>query len=152
MERRKNHLDVWKDAWIDRYFDLPLWGRAVLIGILAALLGLVMDVMVRALGFPWLYERLLENTLEGLVIGAVVYWLSCLREQRMERRMREIGFMNHHIRNAMHTIELASTEIADARQRVAVINQSVRRVVETLSKVSRGSDELSLERPLSYTA
>jgi len=27
MERRKNSVEAWKAAWMDRYFDLPLWGR-----------------------------------------------------------------------------------------------------------------------------
>jgi len=59
--------------------------------------------------------------------------------------MKEIGFLNHHIRNAMHTIELAATAIADHQQRVSVIHGSVCRVVETLSSVNRQSDELTME-------
>jgi ribosomal protein S7 len=84
---------------------------------------------------------------EGLVIGLVVFRLYRLREQRMTRRMREIGFLNHHIRNAMQTIELAAREIGDTQQRVAV-DLSVRRVVETLSRINRESDEL--ENGLQY--
>src|SRR5215472_8231747 len=141
MERRKTSIDVWKDTWIDHYFDLPLWGRAVLIGFLAGLLGFTLDGAVRVFGYPWFFERVFENVVEGLVISVVVFWLSCLREQRMERRMREIGFLNHHIRNAMQTIELAAREIRDTQQRVAV-DVSVRRVVETLSRINRETDEL----------
>ena len=152
MERRKNRIDVWKDTWIDRYFDLPLWGRAVLIGVLAALLGLALDEAAHAFGHPWFLERILENILEGFVIGFVVFRLSCLREKRMERRMREIGFLNHHIRNAMQTITLATTEMADAQQRMAMIDLSVRRVVETLSRINRESDELTLESRAHYSA
>ena len=152
MERRKNRIDVWKDTWIDRYFDLPLWGRAVLVGLLAALLGLTLDEGAHAFAHPWFLERIFENILEGLVIGFVVFRLSCLREKRMERRMREIGFLNHHIRNAMQAIKLAATDIADAQQRMAVIDLSVRRVVETLSRVNRESDDLNLEGRLPRAA
>ncbi len=81
--------------------------------------------------------------MEGLIIGLIVFWLGCLRDKRMERRMREIGFLNHHIRNAMQTISLAATEMADAQQRASTIDLSVRRVVETLARVNRESDELS---------
>jgi hypothetical protein len=64
--------------------------------------------------------------------------MSRLREKRIKRRMREIDFLNHHNRNAMQTITLAATE------RVATIDLSVRRVVETLSAISRESDELTM--------
>jgi hypothetical protein len=136
MERR-NRIGAWKATWIDRYFfDLPLWGRAVLIGILAALVGVALDEAAHLSGYVWFSERLLENAVEGLVVGFLVFWLSRLREKRMERRMREIGFLNHHIRNAMQTIEFAATDIADAQRREAV-DLSIRRVVETLSKIDR---------------
>jgi len=152
MERRKNHFNVWKNTWIDRYLDLPCKGRAVLVGLVAAGLGVIMDEAARAFEYPWFFERVLENLVEGLVIGLVVYWMSRLREKRMERRMREIGFLNHHIRNAMQTITLATTEMADAQQRMAMIDLSVRRVVETLSRINRESDELTLESRAHYSA
>lgn len=151
MERRKNHLDLCQATWIDQYFDLPLWQRAFLIGLLAALLGVTLDKAAHALGYAWMVERLLENVLEGIVIGMIVYWLGRLREKRIERRMKEIGFLNHHIRNAMHTIELAASAIADHQQRVSVIHGSVCRVVETLSRVNRQSDELALENQPSFS-
>jgi hypothetical protein len=147
MERRKNHISAWKDSSIDRYFDLPLWGRAILVGFLAGLLGFALDGVAHLLKYPWYWERLLENTVEGVVIGIVVLKLSRLREQRMERRMREIGFLNHHIRNAMQTIELAAAkQMADAQYRTAV-DQAIRRVIGTLSRINRESDVLSLESP-----
>jgi len=149
MERRKTRVDVWKDTWIDHYFDLPLWGRALLIGFMAGLLGFALDEMAHLFGYPWFSERIFENAVEGLVIAVVVFRLSRLREQRMARRMREIGFLNHHIRNAMQTIELAAREIGNAEQRVAV-DLSVRRVIETLSRINRESDEL--ENGLQYAA
>lgn len=144
MERRKNQIDVWKETWIDRYLDLPCKGRAVLVGVVVAVLGVAMDEAARAFEYPWFFERVLENVFEGLIIGLVVYWMSHLREKRMERRMREIGFLNHHIRNAMQTITLVAAETADAQQRMAMIDVSVRRVVETLSRINRESDELTL--------
>jgi len=48
MERRKNHFNVWKDTWIDRYLDLPRKGRAVMVGLVAAVLGVAMDEAARA--------------------------------------------------------------------------------------------------------
>jgi hypothetical protein len=129
-----------------------LWSRALLVGILAGLLGFALDEVAHLFGYPWYVERLLENAVEGIVIGAVVFKLSRLREKRMERRMREIGFLNHHIRNAMQTIKLATTGIADPQERTAAIDLSVRRVVETLSRINRESDELELESHAQYAA
>jgi hypothetical protein len=149
MERRKDRFDAWKYHWIDRYFDLPCMDRAFLVGFLAALLGFALDQVAHLFGYPWYVERLVENVVEGLVIGGFVYWLSCLRERRLLRRMREIGFLNHHIRNAMQAIELAATGITDAQHRAAV-DVSVRRVVETLSRINRESDQLTLESGLHY--
>src|SRR5262249_56101029 len=98
---------VGKETWIDDYFDLPLWGRALLIGFMAGLLGFALDEMAHLFGYPWFSERIFENAVEGLVIAVVVFRLSRLREQRMARRMREIGFLNHLIPNAMQTTQLA---------------------------------------------
>lgn len=147
MERRENHIHIWKDIWIDRYLDLPCKGRAVLVGLVVAVLGVAMDEAARAFEYPWFFERVLENVVEGVVIGFIVYWMSRLREKRIARRMREIGFLNHHIRNAMQTITLAVTETADAQQRAAMIDMSISRVLETLARINRESDELGLESP-----
>jgi len=152
MERRKNHIRDWKDTWIDHFFDLPLWGRALLVGNLAAVLAFALDEVAHVFGYPWYLERILQNTLEGIVIGVVVYRLSRLREKRVERRMREIGFLNHHIRNAMQAIKVAATGIADAQERMAVIDTSVSRVVETLSRISRENDDLEPENYVQYAA
>jgi hypothetical protein len=150
MKRRASLNSIWNADWVEQYFDLPFWGRAVLLGILAALLGLILDEAAHAIGSRWFYERLLENALEGFLIGIVVFWLSLLREKRMDRRMREIGYLNHHIRNAMQAITLVAHETADAQQRMAVIDLSVRRVIETLSRINRETDELGRERGLDF--
>jgi len=62
--------------------------------------------------------------------------------------MREIGFLNHHIRNAMQTITLAAQQTTDVQVRMAMIEQSVRRVIATLSRINRESDELGVETGL----
>ena len=144
VERRKNQLNIWKDTCIDRFLNLSCKGRAVLVGLVIAVLGVAMDEAARAFEYPWFFERVLENVVEGVVIGFVVYWMSRLREKRIERRMREIDFLNHHIRNAMQTISLAATDTADAQERMAMIDLSVRRVVATLSAISRENDELNM--------
>jgi len=152
MERRMNHIDCWKESWLDHYFDMPLWGRAILVGFLAALLGFALDGIAHLFGYPWFLERLGENVLEGAVIAVVVFWLSRLREERIEHRMREIGFLNHHIRNAMQVIELAAKGIDDAGQRHAVIGLSIHRVVDALSRMNRKTDEEELRTLPNYAA
>jgi hypothetical protein len=141
MERRTNSLGAWKASWPDSFYGLSLWGRAVVVGVLAAFLGFALDEIAHVLGYPWFSERLLENSVEGLIIGYAVYWLSRSREQRMQRRMKEIGFMNHHIRNAMQAIELAAASVDDAQERLGMIQVAVRRVIDTLAKVTRETDE-----------
>ena len=145
MERRKNRFDVLKDTWVDRYFELPCIDRAFLVGFLAALLGFGLDQLAHLFGYSWFAERLIENAVEGVVIGAIVYWLSHLREKRMERRMREIGFLNHHIRNAMQTIAFATMGLPDEQERDAVIDRCVRRVTDALSRLNREHDGLMAE-------
>jgi hypothetical protein len=145
VERRKNRFDVLKDTWVDRYFDLPCIDRAFLVGFLAMLLGFGLDQIAHLFGYPWYAERLLSNAVEGVVIGAIVYWLSALREKRMERRMREIGYLNHHIRNAMQTIAFATMGLSDEKERDAVIDLCVRRVTDALSRLNREHDVLIAE-------
>jgi hypothetical protein len=151
MERRKNRFETWKVTWMDHYFDLTCKSRAVLVGIVVAALGIAMDEAARVFEYPWFFERVLENVLEGLVIGLVVYWMSCLREKRIERRMKEIGFLNHHIRNAMQAIQLVTAQMPDTQQREAV-DRCISRVVAALSRINREEDELTLESGLPYVA
>ncbi len=55
MERRKKHFDVWKDTWVDHYLDLPCKGRAVLVGLLAAVFGFALDEAAHTFKYPcWL--------------------------------------------------------------------------------------------------
>jgi hypothetical protein len=150
MERRKNHVTPGKRSWTDHYFDLALWGRSLLVGAVATSVMLSMDETAHLFGYPWFYERAGEDAIQGFLIACVVFWLSRLREQRVDRRMKEIGFLNHNIRNAMQTIELAASGIQDPEQRVAVIDVSVRRVIDTLCRINRADDELSLEKDLQY--
>jgi hypothetical protein len=151
MERRKNRFEAWKGTWMDHYFDLTCKSRAVLVGIVVAALGIAMDEAARVFEYPWFFERVLENVLEGLVIGLVVYWMSCLREKRLDRRMKEIGFLNHHIRNAMQAIQLVTAQMPDTEQREAV-DLCISRVVAALSRINREEDELTLESGLHHAA
>jgi hypothetical protein len=145
MEHQENRVESWRDSYVDHFLGLPLWVRIALVAVLGALVGMALDEALHVFGYNWLAEREVENVVEGLVVAASVYWLSHLHHKRMMRRVKEINFLNHHVRNAMQAIELAVSGIQDSKRRMEVVDLSVRRVIETLSKVSRESDEAKLE-------
>ncbi|HEX2328450.1 MAG TPA: hypothetical protein VHN74_06990 [Candidatus Angelobacter sp.] len=142
MDWHGNQIEVLKHEWIDHYFKLPPWGRGLWIGVLTAAVGFALDIILHACSESWLIDRIGKNVLEGIAIGFVAFKLSCLRDKRIRHRMKEIEFMNHHIRNAMHTIRLATTEIVDPHVRLSLIDSSLQRVVTTLSRITHASDHI----------
>ena len=62
------------------------------------------------------------------------------RERRIRRRFEEIGYLNHHIRNALAVIEMAQNYAKEAEEREDLIASSSLRIRLCLQKVSREED------------
>ena|SRR5579871_1754824 len=83
---------------------------------------------------------LTSNGLTGLVAGYLFYTLALnerMRREQMRERLRTIGEMNHHIRNALQVITYA-TAVGKDDESVEMIRHSVERIEWTLREVLPG--------------
>jgi ABC-type multidrug transport system fused ATPase/permease subunit len=89
---------------------------------------------------PWGLELLAESVTIAAVAMSAVTALLKNRERRIRRRFQEIGYLNHHIRNALTVIEMAQNYAKKAEEREELIASSSLRIQLCLQKVSREED------------
>jgi hypothetical protein len=118
----------------------------------------VLVVSVLGLGFDWMLvkegvKRLdvlaLSNGLTGLAVGLLYLQLSRIERERraqVQRQLRTIAEMNHHIRNALQIIAYASAT-SDKTQSVELISQSVERIEWALREVLPGHVTQQVQAP-----
>ena len=80
----------------------------------------------------------------GIAAGLLVGWFEFRREETLKRKFQTIRLMNHHVRNALQVISLASTEINEKEKQISLITESVNRIDWALREVLPG------ESPLTY--
>ena len=101
-----------------------------------------------SLGLSWYWERLACNVLEAIILTLIASYLLRLREERVLRRKREIGYLNHHVRNSLALIEMAAQQVKDTDQRENVVRGASRRICKVLEQLSHNEDvSIDTENP-----
>ena len=117
-------------------------------GLLVTVIGLSLDYLVRQLHWRWFDERLLENVIEGAFFTALVWIVLDAREKRLRRRFKEVGYLNHHIRNSPTVIEMAEGHVAEAAERLKMVSNASTRIRRCIEKISREDDcEINEQSP-----
>lgn len=120
--------------------------KAILWGLWIAVIGLAFDYLIRHLHLQWFCERVLENLFEGIFFGGLVWFVLSVQERRMRQRFREVGYLNHHIRNSLTIIEMAEAQVAETSQRLEMIRKASSRIRRCVEKISRDEDVRISER------
>ena len=124
---------------------------AAMWGLVVTALGMSLDYFVMRFHWPWLGERLIENTMEGVLFALFMWVFLKSREERFRQRFHELGYLNHHIRNSLATIQMADGYVAEAAQRSQMIADASKRIRLCVDKISREQDckinERSPEQP-----
>ena len=115
-------------------------GNAVMGGILITVVGLFLDYVVKQAQWPWLSERFLENIIEGAVFTLIIWAILNDREKRLQRRFKELGYLNHHIRNSLTVIDMAEGYVAEADERLRMVNAASKRIRRCVDRISREED------------
>jgi len=100
------------DALLRHYERRNIVAKAVMWGLLVALVGLSLDYEVSQLRWPWPHERMLKNMIEGVFVALLVWVVLSAREKRLHQRFKELGYFNYHIRNSLAVIEMAEGTLA----------------------------------------
>ena len=117
--------------------------RALIFGCFLGLLGAAWSMTLHAHGLTDKDEVWMENVFTGTVAGALVFFYLEERRMRTSKRMDEIAFLNHHIRNALNAINM-SHYAADDSVRLEIVADASRRIESTLRKLSE-QEHVSLE-------
>ena len=91
----------------------------------------------------------LDDMLLGLFVGLLVFAYEQRRHKAMLKRIRVIGDMNHHVRNALQAITLSP--YAEHAQQIEVIDESAKRIQwalrELLPQTHEDGNVPSVEAP-----
>ena len=125
---------------VSKYDRAPLWTRAAIWGLIVFAVGYSLDDILHSCSLSWRSEQLAQNSIEAAIIILAVATLLKNRDRRIRRRFQEIGYLNHHIRNALEIIEMAQKYAREAEEREKLVSSSTLRIQLCLQKVSREED------------
>ena len=125
---------------------------ALVVGTMAALIGVATSVALYYRHVVWyisLAAGPLVDTLVVICLATIA--LEQARKQSI-RRTLERAFLNHHVRNALTQMMMAS-DLADAGKQERFMRPAINRISEALFRVSNSADltGLSLEKDLAGT-
>jgi hypothetical protein len=126
-----------------RYLTLPDYSkpaRTIVYSVTALVVVFGIDLIGHLLGWSWYWERLVCNVLEAVILGLIATHLIHLQEERLLRREREIGYLNHHVRNSLALIEIAVHQLVDEEKRYHLVHQGSSRICTVLEQLSRNED------------
>ena len=83
-----------------------------------------------------------DNILTGIAAGLVVLLYERWRQREVEKKLRTIRLMNHHVRNALQIISAASDHL-DGTVPPSTVQGAVRRIEWALREVLPGESELN---------
>lgn len=81
-----------------------------------------------------------DNFLAGIAAGLIVLLYERWREREVDKKLRTIRLMNHHVRNALQIISAASSSV-DGAERSPMVQDAVRRIEWALREVLPGEIE-----------
>jgi hypothetical protein len=125
--------------------------RAAIWGLLVTAISISLHYGTTLLRWAWVSECLVESTIEGASFALLMWMILDAQEKRLRHRFKELGYLNHHIRNSLTTIQMADGYVTEAGQRSEMIADASRRIRLCVEKISREEDceidENSPEQP-----
>jgi hypothetical protein len=122
--------------------------KALIWGIAVTFVGVSLDYVASALRLAWLHERFIANAIEGALFTLLVWLVLTARERRLQQRFKEVGYLNHHIRNSLTVIEMAEGYVTEAEQRLEMVKKASARIRQCIEKISREEDcEINEQSP-----
>jgi hypothetical protein len=134
-------------AWFLTFTERRLT-RTIVYGLAVFVVIYGIDLAVRLFtNWNWYWERLACNALEAVVLSCIASRLSRLREESALRRQREMGYLNHHVRNSLAVIEVAAKQLSDIELRANTVRRASRRICRVLEQLSC-RDDVSIDNKI----
>ena len=116
--------------------------RAFVFALLMIVGSIALAFLLHREGVRWYVEFLVDDALTGILGGVLVFLYMEERRRRAVRRVEELAYLNHHIRNALTAISLAPYAKNDDK-RLQMIQDASSRIEGAIRKMSQ-QDHVSL--------
>ena len=122
-----------------RVWMLPL--KSVAFGVCVFFLGSALAVWLTLHNVHG-FLAFVDNLAAGIAAGLMVLLYERWRQREVDKKLRTILLMNHHVRNALLVISAASSSV-DGTEQPAKVRDAVRRIEWALREVLPGEIELT---------
>lgn len=113
--------------------------HSFLLGLGIFLLGVALEVTLQRMRVSGTWQ-LFDNVCTGILAGLLAFFYERQRHKRVERQLRMIADMNHHVRNALQSITYAPY-IQSQVEQIHVIRSSVDRIQWALREILVGDTQ-----------
>ncbi len=149
MKAYQHNLAHAYEPWRSRFRSASLFGSlsiATVVGALVASVGIALFALSRYLQIPWHIAAAIGGVGQVVIVTFLVMTVLEQRRKRSIRQARELTFLNHHIRNAITQMTMASY-LADPDKQQHIRCEALARISGALRRVADSADlaELSLE-------
>ena len=128
--------------WLVCKFNrVPAWTRAAIWGWIVFLVTSALDAaffqFLFGLTRMHLQAILFADFSSAVLIGWIMFIVLHKREEILTKRFREIGYLNHHVRNALMVIENAEYVVKEQQRKSMVLEETarIRKCVERISRI-----------------
>ena len=122
--------------FLKHYDRRRLTEKAVFWGLLVVFIGVPVDYLAWSFHWSFIPEHIAVNVIQGALFSVLVWFFF---KARLQRRFKEVGYLNHHIRNSLATISMAEV-IPESNQRLQMVTQATTRIQRCVEKISRDED------------
>src|SRR5271165_5903229 len=126
---------------------------ATVVGVAVASVGIALFVLSRYLQVPWHIAAAAGGIGQVVIVSVLVMIVLEQRRKRLIRQAQEFTFLNHHIRNAITQMTMAS-HIADVEKQQRIRSEALERISGALRRIANSADlnGLSLDVDLTGAA
>jgi hypothetical protein len=148
QDLRDTHEARFISSFLRFYEARSVTVRAIFWGVLVVFVGFWLDSLVGLIPLSRLTERIAGNVIEGVFFTVLIWAFINARQKRRQRRLKEMTYLNHHIRNSLTVIEFAEGQATQPPQHAEMVKKASRRIRRCIERISENENcEIDEEFP-----
>jgi hypothetical protein len=153
MNAYQPELEDAYDQWRSRFASTSLFHSlmiATLAGAVVAAVGIALFALSRDLQIPWHIAATIGGIGQVVIVSLLLLIVLEQRRKRSIRQEQEYTFLNHHIRNAITQMTMASY-LADPIKQQRIRSEALDRISGALRRVANSTDLKGLSLDVDLT-
>jgi hypothetical protein len=142
MKTYQPELEHAYDQWRSGFRSASLFHSlilATLAGVVVAAVGIALFALSRSLQIPWHIAAATGGIGQVVIVSVLLLIVLEQRRKRLIRQAQEFTFLNHHIRNAITQMTMASY-LADPSKQQRIRSEALDRISGALRRVANSVD------------